>query len=126
MSHVIFGVVDHRSTGADANFVTIIDETLGPKNTDHTISLVSTHLEKLAAEIPWLRHVCIFLDNAGSTNKNRFLFSCRMEMVESHKLDYIRFCFLVAGHTKFAPDRHFALIANAYNREDIFTVAQLQ
>lgn len=54
VSHDIFVVVDHRSTGADANFVTIFDETLGPKNTDHTISLVSTHLEKLAAEIPWL------------------------------------------------------------------------
>ena len=126
VSHDIFGVVDHRSTGVDANFITIFDERLGPKNTDHTISFLSSHLEKLAADIPWLRRVCIFLDNAGNTNKNRYLFSWGMEMVESHKLDYLRFCFLVAGHTKFAPDRLFALIANAYNREDIFTATELQ
>ena len=29
------------------------------------------------------------------------------------------FLFLVAGHTKFTPDHVFALIANAYNREDL-------
>ena len=125
MSHDIFGMVDHRST-VDTNFVTIFDERLSPRNTNHTISFLSKHLDKLAADMPWLRHVCIFLDNAGNTNKNRFLFSWGMEMVGSHKLYYIQFCFLVAGHTKFASGRLFALIANAYNREDIFTDTELQ
>ena len=124
VSHDIFGLVDHRDS--DRNFITIFDERIGPKNTDHTISFLSKYLEKVAAEIPWMRRVCIFLDNAGNTNKNRFLFSWGMEMVKNLKLDYIRFCFLVAGHTKFAPDRVFALIANAYNREDVFTAAELQ
>ena len=79
----------------------------------------------VVAEIPWMRHVCIFLDNAGNTNKNRFLFSWGMEMVKNLKLDYIGFCFLVAGYTKFALDCVFALIANAYNR-DVFTAAELK
>ena len=30
-----------------------------------------------------------------------------MELVESHLLDHICFCFLLAGHTKFSPDRLF-------------------
>ena len=46
VSHDIFGMVDHRST-VDTNFVTIFDERLGPKNTDHTLSFLSKHLDKL-------------------------------------------------------------------------------
>ena len=47
-------------------------------------------------------------------------------MVEIHKLDYFCCRFLVAGSTKFAPDHLVTLIANAYNRIDIFTDAELQ
>ena len=65
-----------------------------------------------------------FLDNAGSTNKNQFLFSWGMEVVEQRKLDHLCFCFLVAD-TKFAPDHLFALVANAYNRADVFTADEL-
>ena len=46
-------------------------------------------------------------------------------MVDSRKLDYIRFCFLTAGHTKFAPDRLFALTAKAYNKVDVFNIEEL-
>ena len=63
--------------------------------------------------------VLIFLDNAANTNKNRYLFSWGMEMIALRKLDYIRFCFMVADHTKFAPDRLFAQVSNSYNRQDV-------
>lgn len=33
---------------------------------------------------------------------------------------------MVAGHTKFAPDRLFAQVVNSYNQEDMFTIAELQ
>ena len=110
------GALNHRSTDEDANVVTIFDETLGPENIDRKVSLLSAHLETLAAEILWLRHTCIFLDNARSTSKNHFLFSWGMEMMKSHKQDCIRFCFLVAGQTNSAADGVSALIANAYDR----------
>ena len=71
ISHDTLGALNHRSTDEDANVVTLFDETLGPENIDRTVSLLSTHLEKLAAKILWLRHTCIFLDNA-STCKNTF------------------------------------------------------
>ena len=47
-------------------------------------------------------------------------------MAESHKLDYFCFFLLVAGHPQFAPDHFVTLIANAYNRKDIFTDAELK
>ena len=40
-------------------------------------------------------------------------------MADGHKLDYFCFCFLVA-------DLLVTLIANAYNRKDIFTDAELK
>ena len=70
-------------------------------------------------------HLHLF-DNAGNTNKNRFLFAWGMEVVGHRKEDHIRFCFLVAGHTKFAPDCLFSLVANQYNREDVFTAEELR
>ena len=62
---------------------------------------------------------CVYFSGQCQKHKSRFLFSWGMEVVEQHKLDHILFCFLVAGHTKFAPDPLFALIANAYNRTDV-------
>ena len=34
--------------------------------------------------------------------------------------------FMVAGHTKFAPDRHFAQMSNSYNHHDVFTNTELK
>ena len=68
----------------------------------------------------------MFLNNAANTNKNRYLFSWGMELVEQRTLDYVRFCFMVAGHTNFAPDRLFAQVSNSYNRHDVFTVGELK
>ena len=47
-------------------------------------------------------------------------------MIALRKLDYIRFCFMVAGHTKFAPDRLFAQVSNSYNHRDVFTITELK
>ena len=107
------------------NFVWIFNETVGPKNTDHTIAFLSQYLGKVTSEFPWIRRVCIFVDNAGSTNKSRYLFSWAMELVEKRSSDHCQFCFLVAGYTKFAPDRHFTLTGNTYNRADIFNEEEL-
>ena len=65
------------------------------------------------------------LDNAGSTNKNKFYFSWCMELVESKLFDHVHVAFLIAGHTKFAPDRIFAAIAQTYNTSDVFCIDEL-
>ena len=48
-----------------------------------------------------------------------------MEVVGNRQVDHIRFCFSVAGYAKFAPDRLISLVANQYNREDVFTAEEL-
>ena len=32
------------------------------------------------------------------------------------------FSFMLAGHTKFAPDRLFSIIGSAYKEADVFTI----
>ena len=39
-------------------------------------------------------------------------------MVEQGALDYLRFCFMVAGHTKSTPDCLFAQVSNRHPRTD--------
>jgi len=69
--------------------------------------------------------VCVFLDNATSTTKNQYLVGWALEMVQHGILDTIRAPFLITGHTKFAPDRVFAIIANSYNKSDVFNCQEL-
>ena len=46
-------------------------------------------------------------------------------MVQHGILDTIRSPFLITGHTKCAPDRAFASIANSYNKSDVFNCQEL-
>ena len=123
VSHDVFGLLYHRS---DQQHITLFDERIGPKNTDHTISIVQGYIKKVTETHPWIRKALLFLDNAANTNKNRYLFSWGMELVEQGTLDYVRFCFMVAGHTKFAPDHLFAQVSTSYNRRDVFTIEELK
>ena len=47
-------------------------------------------------------------------------------MVQQKRLDFFRLSFLIAGHTKFAPDLLFSKIAQSYNRSDVFTTEELK
>ena len=47
-------------------------------------------------------------------------------MVSSGELDHIHISFMIAGHTKFAPDRLFSTIGCAYKTEDVFTIGDLK
>ena len=65
------------------------------------------------------------MDNACSTNKNQFFVGPAMEIVQEDILKFFRISFMVAGHTKFDPDRLFSSIARAFNGADTFNIAQL-
>ena len=101
----------------------LFDEHLGPKNTDHTLSLLTHYWNQLH---PWIDRLAIFLDNATSTNKNKYLFSWAMEMVSSGDVDHVHISFMIAGHTKVAPDRFFSVTGSAYKREDVFAIHELK
>ena len=66
------------------------------------------------------------MDNATYTNKNCYLFAWAMEQVKRDLVGSIHFCFLVAGHTKFAPDRLFASCTKSYNGSDIINIVELK
>lgn len=122
VSHDLFGIVDHRD---ESKYVAIFDEQVGPKNSDHTVSILRHYIRNSGRVPNWIRRVCIFLDNATSTNKNRYVIGWAMELVQQKELDYIRIAFLITGHTKFAPDRVFASIGNSYIHSDVFNIEDL-
>ena len=90
--------MDHRE---DKSVVYTFDERIGPKNTDHTVSFLTMYWRSISQQYPWLQQLAIFLDNATSTNKNRYLFAWVMEMVRNGELEHIHITFMIAGHTKF-------------------------
>lgn len=57
LSHDILGIVNHAT---DVSAVYLFDETVGPKNTDHTVSYITDHLATLP---DWIHRVHLFLDN---------------------------------------------------------------
>ena len=120
LNHDVFGVVDH-STGSST--VYLFDERIGPKNTDHTISYLTDYISHLP---PWVKRVHLFLDNTSSTNMNYYMMSWAYEMVQHKRVDFLRISFLIAGHTKFAPDLLFSKIAQTYNRSDVFNTDELK
>ena len=120
LNHDLFGIVNHES---NLSTVYLFNETVGPKNTDHTISYLSDYLSKLPT---WVRRIHLFLDNASSTNKKFYTMAWAMELVQQGIMDFIQVSFLIAGHTKFSLDLLFSKIAQTYNRSDVFTTEELR
>ena len=122
MSCDVFGIVDCRD---DEGYVYLIPETIGPKNTDHTLSYLTHYLHDSGAVPEWVTRVHIFMDNACSTNKNFYATAFCQELVQQGVLSLFRLSFMISGHTKFNVDRLFSKIEISYNRSDIFNVDDL-
>ena len=122
VSYDVFGIVDHRDGSGHCY---LFSELIGPKNTNHVISYIFHYLRTINKVPVWVRRVHIFLDNAGSTNKNQYLMGSVYEAVERELFNYFRVSFMIAGHTKFAPDRLFAILAKNYYSSDVFNEKQL-
>ena len=112
--HDVFGIVDQRDERGHVQF---ISEKLGPKNTAHTVSLLQAYIKDVKSKHSWLQRVMIFLDN---TNK---IVICRMS---SGGRGTWHHSFLVAGHTKFMPDRLFASCSKSYIVADVFNSDELK
>jgi len=59
----------------DSKNIFIFDKRTTPKNTDHTISLLYAYIKQVQLAYPGIKQFCIFMDNACSTNKNRYMFA---------------------------------------------------
>lgn len=120
LAHNIFAIINH--TVAEKTVYVSDERACATKNVDLTISLIDHYIQDKVPD--WIRHLCLYMDN-GPTNKNQYMIQYGMELVWHNKYDTVEICYLVAGHAKFDPDRLFALIANAFNASDIFSVEQL-
>ena len=88
--------------------------------------MISYLVHHIMESVPsWVCHVHIFLDNAVSTNKNCYMMSAAMELVQQQILEYVRMSLMIVGHTKFSPDRVFSKVATTYAHSDVFTTQEL-
>lgn len=87
---------------------------VGSKTADNTISYILHYLKSVSRVPSWVTRLHVFLDNAGSTNKNQLLMSSCMELVQHPVLQYFQISFMVPGHTKLVPDLLFSQIAKSY------------
>ena len=114
--------MDHRD---ESGHLYILNETVGPKNTDHSISYLMHYLKSSGKVPSWIRRVHVFMYNAGSTNKNQYMMAVTLEILQQNGLDYFRISFMVAGNTKFAPDLLFSVTAGDFYVSDIFNEREL-
>ena len=57
VSHDVFGIVDH---GDETKYVAIFNKQIGPKNSDHTVSILLHYIHYSGLVPYWVRRVCIF------------------------------------------------------------------
>ena len=92
VSYDIYGIVDHRD---ESGHLYLLNETVGPKNTDHSFSYLLYYLKSSGKVPSWVRRVHTFMDNAGSTNKNQFMMAATLEVLQRNILDYFWISFMV-------------------------------
>jgi hypothetical protein len=71
------------------------------------------------------KHATLSADNCIGQNKNNALLHYLMYRVLIGLHERIDFSFLIAGHTKFAPDGYFGLIKYHYRRSKVYTYEHL-
>ena len=97
-------------------------ETVG-KGANATISLLYHYLDNHGIkEVNLLLHA----DNCIGQNKSNAFIQYLMWRVESGRHKSVQLSFILAGHTKFSPDRHFGLIKKAYRRKRVDTIASIK
>ena len=117
----IFGVTC-EPTGKQVNYLLDEGETIG-KGANATVSLLNHFLDNHG-----LKEDNMFLhaDNCVGQNKNNVLIQYLLfrTLMGHHKS--ITLSFMLPGHTKFAPDRHFGLLKKTYRRTYVETMGCLE
>ena len=122
VSYDIYGIVDHRD---GSGHLYLIYETAGSKNTDHTMSYHVQYLKSSGKVPSWVLRVHVFMDNAGSTNKDQYKLAAAHEIIQQGIMDYLCISFMIAGHTKFSPDQLFSITARDFYSSDAFNESEL-
>ena len=117
----IFGVAC-EPLGWQVNYLIDEADVVG-KGANTTISLLHHFFEERAEKG---KEVYLHADNCVGQNKNNATMQYLAWRVLTGKHNSITLTFMLSGHTKFAPDRHFGLIKKSYRRTRVETMGCLQ
>ena len=102
----------------------LIDEAFSiGKGANATISMVHDFLENRAISV---KKLYLQADNCIGQNKNNAFIHYLSWRVSTHKNEQISFSFMLAGHTKFAPDRYFGLVKRKYKHSHVATLSDIE
>ena len=117
----IFGICSEVNA-VQVNY--LIDENDSPgKGANCVISLVHHYLESKTSTG---QHRSLHADNAVGQNKNNAAMHYLEWRVLSGRNPTIEISFMIAGHTKFAPDRFFGLFKKLYRRTSVSTLPDIE
>lgn len=118
MSVTPMGVFDEvDQTGV----VYLFSQRHGKTNSNHVASILEKHIESLKMKGRNRRKLRLQLDNC-SVNKCYMLIRYAAYLLNTGLYDEIEICFMVAGHTKFSPDRMFSWLTGILRDIDVFEV----
>lgn len=92
----------------------------GKLNSNHVISAINLHI----STNPSKTTLILSFDNCA-VNKNKYVIAFCYELVNSGVFAEVQIHFMVAGHTKFAPDRMFAYNTNMIKDKPMYEVIDL-
>jgi len=117
----LFGICDENS-GIQTNYV--IDECQRiNKGPNMVISMLNHYI---LTKVPTGKKIILYADNCPGQNKNQTLvaYCCYLTKILKRHTD-IEINFMVVGHTKFSPDRHFGTIKSLLRKKGCFSIIDL-
>ena len=114
------GVFDEvRETGVTYLF----SQNNGKSNSNHVASTLKYHIDILKSLFDY-REMLLNVDNCA-VNKNHIIVAFAVMMVLTKVYDLFELHFLIAGHTKFSPDRMFAFLTLLLRLKDVFGIEDI-
>jgi hypothetical protein len=88
---------------------------------EHVISMVHFYFDH-QPRVGNAKQLMVYTDSCSGQNRNKFVHAYFVHRVCAGFHEEICWNFMAVGHTKFSPDRGFALIRNAQAKHDIYTM----
>ena len=117
----LFGILDEKS---DIQTNYIYSEAEGKKGSNNVISMLLDYF--FTIEPSKRRKIVFHCDNCTGQNKNNCMLKMLCWLVQMDYANEIYLKFMVRGHTKFGPDRHFGMIKKRFEKQNCYTIAHIQ
>ena len=117
----LFGV-QNEATNEQLNFVLAEDELLN-KGINGTLSMVLAGIKYFNRGEKHLKLTC---DNCVGQNKNNATIRFCQFLVMAGYYETVELNFMIAGHTKFSPDRNYGMTKKLYWKSTVYTKEQFE